>query len=362
RWEAIEAAERIFRETRMRVSTDQIGLARHREGLELVRIGAPQRPEFAAWRYGDQFGRRRRRALLVGGATAGVIGTVAIAGVVTGVLSGAILAQSGNFVNLWQNARTLVRVRAPDGRLLKLKRPDLQAAALRPDTEAGGFVLELRNKRRVTHVFRGEQAERIAGVMMPRLNAAGARPSVVQDAVTTLERAGGPEAFLEDLLRRPPVASRGRRQLLEPGTLKLGRLPTPSRLALEMALHEEQERRALEGEPNAAGARPSVVQDAVTTLERAGGPEAFLEDLLRRPPVASRGRRQLLEPGTLKLGRLPTPSRLALEMALHEEQERRALEGELKALELAWQEAEEVAAIADDLLLPDRVLRMLGRA
>lgn len=282
RWEAIEAAERIFRETRMRVSTDQIGLARHREGLELVRIGAPQRPEFAAWRYGDQFGRRRRRALLVGGATAGVIGTVAIAGVVTGVLSGAILAQSGNFVNLWQNARTLVRVRAPDGRVLKLKRPDLQAAALRPDTEAGGFVLELRNKRRVTHVFRGEQAERIAGVMMPRLNAAGARPSVVQDAVTTLERAGGPEAFLEDLLRTPPVASRGRRQLLEPGTLKLGRLPTPSRLALEMALHEEQERRALEGE--------------------------------------------------------------------------------LKALELAWQEAEEVAAIADDLLLPDRVLRMLGRA
>lgn len=282
RWEAIEAAERIFRETRMRVSTDQIGLARHREGLELVRIGAPQRPEFAAWRYGDQFGRRRRRALLVGGATAGVIGTVAIAGVVTGVLSGALLAQSGNFVNLWQNARTLVRVRAPDGRVLKLKRPDLQAAALRPDTEAGGFVLELRNKRRVTHVFRGEQAERIAGVMMPRLNAAGARPSVVQDAVTTLERAGGPEAFLEDLLRTPPVASRGRRQLLEPGTLKLGRLPTPSRLALEMALHEEQERRALEGE--------------------------------------------------------------------------------LKALELAWQEAEEVAAIADDLLLPDRVLRMLGRA
>src|SRR5690606_40091457 len=62
------------------------------------------------------------------------------------------------------------------------------------------------------------------------------------------------------------------------------------------------------------------------------------------------------------LGRLPTPSRLALEMALHEEQERRALEGELKALELAWQEAEEVAAMADDLLLPDRVLRMLGRA
>src|SRR5690606_19315615 len=66
RWEAVEACERMFRDTRIRVSTENVGLARHREGLELVRIGAPLRPEFAAWRYGDQFGRRRRRALLYG--------------------------------------------------------------------------------------------------------------------------------------------------------------------------------------------------------------------------------------------------------------------------------------------------------
>lgn len=45
------------------------------------------------------------------------------------------------------------------------------------------------------------------------------------------------------------------------------------------------------------------------------------------------------------------PTRLALEMALHEEQERRALEGELWMLERAWREAEEIAAIADRLLL-----------
>ncbi len=47
------------------------------------------------------------------------------------------------------------------------------------------------------------------------------------------------------------------------------------------------------------------------------------------------------------------PTRLALEMALHEEDERRALEGELWRLEQAWREAEEIAAIADDLLLPE---------
>src|ERR671933_2075852 len=48
RWEAIEECERRFRATRTRVSTEHIGLARLPEGLELVRIGAPLRPEFPA--------------------------------------------------------------------------------------------------------------------------------------------------------------------------------------------------------------------------------------------------------------------------------------------------------------------------
>ena len=62
RWEAIEDAERRFRDSRLRVSTDNIGLARLREGLDLIRIGSAMRPEMAAWRYGDQFGRRRRNS------------------------------------------------------------------------------------------------------------------------------------------------------------------------------------------------------------------------------------------------------------------------------------------------------------
>jgi hypothetical protein len=48
-------------------------------------------------------------------------------------------------------------------------------------------------------------------------------------------------------------------------------------------------------------------------------------------------------------------TRLALEMASHEETERRAFEGELADLEDAWREAEEIAAIADGLLLPESV-------
>jgi hypothetical protein len=68
RWEAIEEAERSYRATRLRVSTDNVGLAQLREGLELVRIGAPPRLERAGWRYGDQFGRRRRRMYMLGAA------------------------------------------------------------------------------------------------------------------------------------------------------------------------------------------------------------------------------------------------------------------------------------------------------
>ena len=40
RWEAVEDCERIFRGTRVRVSTENVGLARHPEGLTLVRIGS----------------------------------------------------------------------------------------------------------------------------------------------------------------------------------------------------------------------------------------------------------------------------------------------------------------------------------
>jgi hypothetical protein len=53
--------------------------------------------------------------------------------------------------------------------------------------------------------------------------------------------------------------------------------------------------------------------------------------------------------------------RLALEMCLHEEAERRALEGDLRALDAAWREAEEIAAIADDLALPPSIGERLAR-
>ena len=60
--------------------------------------------------------------------------------------------------------------------------------------------------------------------------------------------------------------------------------------------------------------------------------------------------------------RLAPSERLELEMALNEESEYRALEGELAELEQAWKDAEQIAQIADDLLLPESVNEWLGRS
>src|SRR3712207_2021329 len=76
RWEAIEQCERLFRDTRLRASTDNVGLAKLGDGTELVRIGRPERREMAAWRYGDQF-RRRFRRMMATSAAIGVVGPLA---------------------------------------------------------------------------------------------------------------------------------------------------------------------------------------------------------------------------------------------------------------------------------------------
>ncbi len=241
RWEAVEACERLFRETRVRVSTENIGLARHKEGLELVRIGAPFRAEFAAWRYGDQFGRRRKRALLYGGGAAIVIGGVVVGGLATGVISGVLLGQSGNFVNLWMNGRTLVTLKNDDGSRIKLKQPDLLGTRLRPADEEEGFRLEVR-KGKTKRWFSGAEAERHIGKIMPKFNRRGGKRDTVQDAVGEIEEFGHPDPFLSDLV----TGNRFKDKKGIPGYVN--KMPTPTKLALEMALHEEAERRALSGE------------------------------------------------------------------------------------------------------------------
>ncbi|MDH3227651.1 MAG: hypothetical protein OEM67_11265 [Thermoleophilia bacterium] len=240
RWEAIETCERLFGGTRMRVSTENVGLARHPEGLELVRIGEPMRPEFAAWRYGDQFGRRRKKAILYTAGGAAVLGGVFIGGAALGA-GAAILSQSGNFVSMWANGRTMAKLRTDNGRTIRLKNHDLLGTRLRASPGDEGFRLEIR-KGKKKEWFEGAEARRLAGVVLPKMNRMGGKRRTVEDAVAEIEDHGHPEVFLTELVG----SDRFRDKKGVPGYVN--KMPAPTKLALEMALHEEQERRALEGE------------------------------------------------------------------------------------------------------------------
>ncbi|MEZ4585139.1 MAG: hypothetical protein R2909_01905 [Gemmatimonadales bacterium] len=281
RWEAIEDCEQRFADTRLKVSTDNIGLARLPEGLELVRIGAPGRPEFAAWRYGDQFGRRRRRAYLIGGGAAVAVGALVVGASAAGIGIGGLGGVWGNIPQIIQSMRK-VRLKTADGRLLKVRGTDFVKARLIGDG-AGGPQLSLKLKGRI-ETFEGAEAIRHAGRLLPAINSSGGSKRNVQDAVSLLDARLGSEAFLESYFR--------------------GRL-------------------------DATGSARPPFRDVAPLTDRKGRPK----------PVSQ----------------LPAPTRLALEMALHEESERRAIEGELEILEEAWREAEVIAAIADNMFVPAEV-------
>lgn len=292
RWEAIEECEREFRATRLRVSTDEIGLARLKEGLELVRIGAPQRPEMAAWRYGDQFGRRRRRhyAMIAGGAA--VMGVVVVAGPVMGLFSGVAINPLWQFINAGRGIyrhRTFVHVPSPDGEVIRTRLTELRRVRL--SSQGGELLLEVPTPHqtigpwyryssgREMRELRGDAAIRAAGALLPRMNQQGGSASQVQRAVSLLEAD-----------------------------------PSPGRVFASVAGSESH-----------------------TEGWRSGRHGAAL------------------------LHKLPAHTRLALEMAAHEETERRALEGELHILEAAWRDAEEIAKIADDMFVPESVNEELAR-
>jgi hypothetical protein len=103
------------------------------------------------------------------------------------------------------------------------------------------------------------------------------------------------------------------------------------------------------------------VRAAVNQLEEAGGPEAFLHWVANQQEYQEPWKWNRWSKAPDGLHYLPVETRLALEMAVNEEHEREALQGELALLELAWQDAEEIAAIADQLGDSDEVDLMFAR-
>jgi hypothetical protein len=90
---------------------------------------------------------------------------------------------------------------------------------------------------------------------------------------------------------------------------------------------------------NAHGGRRDWLQSAVEQVAARGTAEEFLRH-------AAAQERLLLPFGDRSIA---PADRLALEMAVHEDAERRALQGELAGLEEMWRQAEEIAELADRL-------------
>ncbi|HUX33675.1 MAG TPA: hypothetical protein VMV51_07355 [Gemmatimonadaceae bacterium] len=317
RWEAIEECERLFRDTKLRASTDNIGLAKVSEGLELVRIGRPQRPEMAAWRYGDQFGRRRKRYYTYAG-----IGAAAVAGVVV----------VGPALGLY----------AIGGMGFLAQMPQLMAQGYR---RAFGRVKVPMPWMEKPLVLETEQVARVSIVMDDNPLGWGLRVPVSRK-----------KFVLPDAPRRlgdPPL----------PRLEYSERLPyavTQKRRTTAVFVGDEAIRVAGKILPkiNMSGAGKDDVQRAVKLIEDDANPHRLFGAQVRRTIAGSA---KLAAEQGQALKAVPKPMRLALEMTLHEETERRALEGELAMLEAAWKEADEIAGISDSLLLPAEVDGWLAR-
>jgi hypothetical protein len=300
RWNAIDQCERAYRSTTLRVSTDNIGLARLGDGLELVRVGAPLRPEFAAWRYGSRFNRRRRRIQLAAGGTAAAAAVVGIAVapalapfLLTGTIS--IIAVPG--LTTIMGAVPMIGLVAArdylrDDRVIaRLVPPAAERAARAPSFAFG---------REHPLIVRARQMS-------------GSSLRIAPDGAATLHvvHDGGIARY--------------------DGTSAL------------------QTASVLIASSNRLGASDGQVRTAVSRIERRGDAASYLASVSHLG--AARGRVMSMLNSYRQLGalRLDPAERLALEMAMHEETERRALEGELALLAAAWKEAEEIAAIADEL-------------
>jgi hypothetical protein len=308
RWEAIDESERMFRGTRLRMSTDNVGLAQFRGGFELVRIGPALLPEIASWRYGtrlvrfdpeidQQPGLFIRGARLIARATAGALVGYAHA---VGFSDDAVLRMR----TFRRGDGVLLRTSDQFGHPIVVRFAHLGAAELvRPEKDAP-WQLKLHHDTGIATLAESP-ALRAAGKMLATLNVGVASHSEVSHAIAKLDEAGDPDGYFTRVASLAMRTSWGR---FPDAPAERGEAPHGSfseRLALQLA------NRSFWG-------RGGTGSDEQTPLFR-----------------------------------LPAVDRLALEMAANEDIERRALMGELELLHAAWKDAEEIAAIADELFTDD---------
>lgn len=323
RWEAVEECERRFRATALRYSSGNIGLAWLREEMELIRVGPALRPEVAAWRYGRILTRRRPVASrTLERAAAAILGT-ARALSRRGVRRDSRATLASLLLGVWGH-RVLDVVHLPPSSAHATSDPstvDLPVAVIRLRHLANAALIRPEPGRPWSlHIPHDHGTIDITGDDGIR---AAARALAI---INGTQRGGG---FSHDLL--------------ETAVRKVDESALPDSYfnrVLAIALRSDWGR--------GAGEVPTDGPQTVTALERASSDVERLALRLTGRTFWGRGGIGS-EPATSLLD-VPLVDRLALEMAAHEETERRALEGELEDLAAAWRDAAEIADIADALL------------
>lgn len=323
RWEAVETAEKRFRDSRLRVHSENIGLAKMAEGTTLIRVGAALPNEFAGWRYGSELLRRRRRALIwggvatVGGAAALGAGTVLTMGVMAAYipLYSLMVSNVGAVLAVTRHERRVVGRVEKDGGERLVRMQDMFGSRIVTGA-GGGLAVEVPDPS--PHV-RIEEAGVVRWVPPAPIRIEGEDAArVLARSIVHANRSG---------------ASRGQ---------------------LEGALDRLASGKTVESYLRSIGARAGSLFEAPPNQ-----PQSFdIAGSWRRFVGTFRGER-IAGRRLLATRLLPPEDRIALEMALHEDTERRALEEDLALYQQAWREAEEIAAIADTL--PDDPLEEMRK-
>jgi hypothetical protein len=297
RWEALEECERLFRSSRLRVSGERISLAHRPEGLDLIRIGTAPEAEVAAWRYappGDAWtwfpGLHER--------------TRAVMDALGSVLPGRVRRDGDPAARLriWLRGSHAVDTLAlgrGDARVLQYRHV-LSAELLRPERDRT-WGLRILHESGAIQLW-GREGLSTLGRILAAANGSAATGAQVRSALRKLEDASDSGHYFSQIAALALRTSWGRRPDASERPSVLGTLATPAeRLAFYLTFRSFWAQ-------GGTGSAPRLL-------------------LLRLPPV----------------------DRLALEMAATEEAERQALDGEIAVLEAEWREAEEIAAIADEL-------------
>ena len=336
RWETVEDCERRFRATTLRYSSGNIGRAWIAGDIELIRVGPALRPEVAAWRYGRVL--VKRPSLGAGLAQAAVGAATRALDVLTrsrGAASRDVRAAVARLMGRVRGGRVMDLVRLPGSGAESIAgsihgtsdgsegmdvpvavvrfRHLAQAALVRP-APWRPWSLQIAHDHGVLTVEGDEglrTAARILAVINRTGHAGGFSRELLETAVRKVDESAHTDSYFNRVLAIALRSDWGR-----------GR---------EAAANDEGGAEVVSLEGGSSDVERLALRLTGRTFWGQGG-------------IGSEPRTALLD--------LPLVDRLALEMAAHEETERRALEGELAELEAAWREADEIASIADALLGP----------